>query len=61
MTEIYIYKDETKEQVWADLLRKLKLSENPKSDMIILAVSNAKTTNEKKFLKPGAWIKWKIN
>ena len=54
MTEIYIYKDETKEQVWADLLRKLKLSENPKSDMIILAVSNAKTTNEKKFLKPGA-------
>ena len=54
MTEIYIYKDETKEQVWADLLRKLKLSEDPKSDMIILAVSNAKTTNEKKFLKPGA-------
>ena len=49
MTEIYIYKNETNEQVWADLLRKLKLSEDPKSDMIILAVSNAKTTNEKNF------------
>ena len=54
MTEIYIYINESNEQVWADLLRKLKLSEDPKSDMIILAVSNAKTTNEKKFLKPGA-------
>ena len=49
MTEIYIYKNETNEQVWADLLRKLKLSENPKSDMIILAVSNAKQRMKKNF------------
>jgi hypothetical protein len=54
MTEIYVYKNETNEQVWADLLRKLKLSEDLKSDMIILAVSNAKTTNEEKFLRSGA-------